>query len=269
MPPEAEPVEAAAPSGGVPSASREPSIQEAAEREALARLVAAERRGGPADAPDEERIQAEAERRVAEAAERAGDEAPGPPGAQEPREAHRDPERSLARQIEETEARIAAAQQRTAAALERAATRLSDAEARANEAESRAAHAEELAKLKSEELERETRLRELLDRIAETEERAADAERRARETVARIADLADRQQSADAQTAGPEPPGVPLNLNEATYEDLRRLRLSVTQAGRLLAYRDRAGGFKSLDELDAIPGFPKPFLTELKPRLTL
>ncbi|TMK72500.1 MAG: helix-hairpin-helix domain-containing protein [Actinobacteria bacterium] len=58
-------------------------------------------------------------------------------------------------------------------------------------------------------------------------------------------------------------------MNEATYEDLRRLRLSVTQTGRVLAYRDRAGGFKSLDELDSIPGFPKEFLTELKRRLTL
>jgi len=243
-------------------------MQEAAEREALARLVAAERRAGPSNAPDEERIQAEADRRVAEAAERAVDEAPEPV-AQEPLETRRGAERSLARKLEETEARLAAAQERTAAALDRAATRLSEAEARASEAESRAAHAEELAKLKNEELEREARLGELLDRISETEERAAEAERRARETVARIADLADRQGSAGGQTGGVEPAGESLNLNEATYEDLRRLRLSVTQAGRLLAYRDRAGGFKSLDELDGIPGFPKPFLTELKLRLTL
>jgi DNA uptake protein ComE-like DNA-binding protein len=261
-------VAAAAPGGGVPSVGREPSIQEAAEREALDRLVAAERRAGPSHAPDEERIQAEAERRIAEAAERIVDEAPAA-AAQEPPDARRDAERTLARQLEETEARLAAAQQRTAAALDRAATRLREAEARASEAESRAAHADKLAKLKNEELEGEARLRELLDRIAETEDRAAEAERRASETVARIAGLADRQQSAGGQTVGPEPPAGPLNLNEATYEDLRRLRLSVTQAGRLLAYRDRAGGFKSLDELDGIPGFPRPFLTELKPRLTL
>jgi DNA uptake protein ComE-like DNA-binding protein len=61
----------------------------------------------------------------------------------------------------------------------------------------------------------------------------------------------------------------PLDLNQATYEDLRRLRLSVTQSGRVLAYRERLGGFKSLDELDSIPGFPRSFLTELKRRLTL
>jgi DNA uptake protein ComE-like DNA-binding protein len=63
--------------------------------------------------------------------------------------------------------------------------------------------------------------------------------------------------------------GAPLNLNEVTYEELRRLRLSVTQTGRVLAYRDRVGGFKSLDQLDDIPGFPKTFLTELKRHLTL
>jgi hypothetical protein len=66
-----------------------------------------------------------------------------------------------------------------------------------------------------------------------------------------------------------QPAGEQLNLNEATYDDLRRLRLSVTQTGRVLAYRDRSGGFASLDELDGIPGFPKSFLTELKRRLTL
>jgi DNA uptake protein ComE-like DNA-binding protein len=37
----------------------------------------------------------------------------------------------------------------------------------------------------------------------------------------------------------------------------------------VLAYRDRVGGFKSLDDLYTIPGFPKGFLTELKRRLTL
>jgi DNA uptake protein ComE-like DNA-binding protein len=65
------------------------------------------------------------------------------------------------------------------------------------------------------------------------------------------------------------PPGGPLNLNTATFDDLRALRLSVTQTGRVLAHRERIGGFKSLDDLDGIPGFPRSFLTELKPHLTL
>ena len=60
-----------------------------------------------------------------------------------------------------------------------------------------------------------------------------------------------------------------LNLNQATYDDLRRLKLSVTQTGRVLDYRETLGGFKSLDELDEIAGFPRDLLTELKRKLTL
>ena len=66
-----------------------------------------------------------------------------------------------------------------------------------------------------------------------------------------------------------EAPAGGLNLNEATYEQLREHNLSVTQTGRVLAYRDRVGGFKSLDELDSIPGFPHSFLEELKRNLTV
>ena len=61
----------------------------------------------------------------------------------------------------------------------------------------------------------------------------------------------------------------PLDLNQATYEQLRERSLSVTQTGRVLAYRDRVGGFSSLDELDSIPGFPHSFLAELKRNLTV
>ena len=74
---------------------------------------------------------------------------------------------------------------------------------------------------------------------------------------------------------GPDPeppapaPGGPLNINDATYEDLRDLGLSVTQTGRVLAHRERVGGFGSLDELDQIPGFPEAFLEDLKSRVSL
>ena len=69
-----------------------------------------------------------------------------------------------------------------------------------------------------------------------------------------------------AATAGEE---GPLNINEASYDQLRKLGLSVTQTGRVLASRDQGGGFKSLDELDSIPGFPRSFLSELKAKVTL
>ena len=37
----------------------------------------------------------------------------------------------------------------------------------------------------------------------------------------------------------------------------------------VLAYRDRVGAFKSLDELDKIAGFPQDVLTDLRRKLTL
>ena len=63
--------------------------------------------------------------------------------------------------------------------------------------------------------------------------------------------------------------GEVLNLNQATYDDLRRLKLSVTQTGRVLDYRETLGGFKSLDQLDDIAGLPRDLLTELKRKLTI
>ena len=53
----------------------------------------------------------------------------------------------------------------------------------------------------------------------------------------------------------------------AIGRDRRELKLSVTQTGRVLSYRERSGGFKSVDELDSIPGFPKDFLMRIKERL--
>ncbi len=62
--------------------------------------------------------------------------------------------------------------------------------------------------------------------------------------------------------------GGPINLNTATFEELREAGLSVTQTGRVLAHRERGGGFTSVDELDDIPGFPRDFLDVVKPKLT-
>ena len=67
----------------------------------------------------------------------------------------------------------------------------------------------------------------------------------------------------------PTPSSDPVNLNSASYDDLRGLGLSVTQTGRVLAFREREGSFKSLDELDSIAGFPRGFLDDLKTKLSL
>ena len=68
----------------------------------------------------------------------------------------------------------------------------------------------------------------------------------------------------------PPPPGPgqgsAINLNTVTFEQLRQQNLSVTQATRLLAHRERLGRFGSVDELDQVPGFPQDVLEDLKSR---
>jgi DNA uptake protein ComE-like DNA-binding protein len=57
-----------------------------------------------------------------------------------------------------------------------------------------------------------------------------------------------------------------LDLNALGFEDLRALRLSITQSNRLLKQREQRGGFRSLDDLDGVPGFPRDVIAELKRR---
>ena len=46
-----------------------------------------------------------------------------------------------------------------------------------------------------------------------------------------------------------------MNLNEISFETLRTMNVSVTEAARVVAYRQRRGGvLRSLEEIDAISG---------------
>ena len=63
--------------------------------------------------------------------------------------------------------------------------------------------------------------------------------------------------------------GDRTNLNNATFEQLRDIGFSVTQATRVITYRERQKGFKSLDDLADVPGMPGRFLREVKGKLTL
>jgi len=60
-----------------------------------------------------------------------------------------------------------------------------------------------------------------------------------------------------------------IDLNSVTFEQLRAENLSVTQATRLLAHRERVGRFGSVDDLDEIAGFPQELLEDLKRRSTV
>jgi competence protein ComEA len=62
---------------------------------------------------------------------------------------------------------------------------------------------------------------------------------------------------------------VAIDLNSVTFEQLRGQNLSVTQATRLLAHRERLGGFRSVDDLDQVAGFPQDLLEDLKRRSTV
>jgi DNA uptake protein ComE-like DNA-binding protein len=178
-------------------------------------------------------------------------------------------------------------------------------EQRAQEAERRAAFAEKLALLKIEESEREQRLSEVISGIERAEERAREAEQRA-EAAERAATSALDPASAhvapeQTSTPSPAPPPVEapigsapvtgpvseapaepdpgpvdaaapagtLNLNTASFEQLREAELSVTQATRILAYRERFGGYRSVSDLEKVPGFPPELVTRLAGRLTV
>jgi hypothetical protein len=60
-----------------------------------------------------------------------------------------------------------------------------------------------------------------------------------------------------------------LNLNQASFAELRSLNLSATQSHRLLAYGKRVGGYESIEQLDDVPGFPKDVRDRLKRQLTV
>jgi hypothetical protein len=58
-----------------------------------------------------------------------------------------------------------------------------------------------------------------------------------------------------------------LDLNKASFAELRSQNLSITQSHRLLAYRERVGRYESIEQLDDVPGFPKDVRERLKRQL--
>ena len=110
--------------------------------------------------------------------------------------------------------------------------------------------------------------------LTEAEKRAADESKRVVEAEAKVARLRERIEamkraaahaaaathpSAEAATAGGR-----LDLNSASFEQLRALGLSVTQAARTIGQREQHGGFGSVDDVDGITGIPKDVKQTLK-----
>jgi competence protein ComEA len=75
--------------------------------------------------------------------------------------------------------------------------------------------------------------------------------------------------AAAVNAPGPVDGAAAIDLNTVTFEQLRGQNLSVTQATRLLAHRERLGGFQSVDDLDQVAGFPGDLLEDLKRRSTV
>ena len=76
------------------------------------------------------------------------------------------------------------------------------------------------------------------------------------------------QQAAVAPPPAPPPAaGGLISLTHGSFEEYRGLGMSVTQANRVIAFRER-GGYSSVDDLGRVPGFSRQFLAELKQKLT-
>lgn len=96
----------------------------------------------------------------------------------------------------------------------------------------------------------------------------AGHEAEAREAKAPEGEASDTP-TPEAAAPTPEAAAGALDLNKATFEELRQIGLSITQTRRVLAHRERSGGYTSIDEIESIPGFPKEFVAKLKTKLTV
>jgi competence protein ComEA len=64
--------------------------------------------------------------------------------------------------------------------------------------------------------------------------------------------------------------GAPLNLNTATSEQLQQLDgVGPATAQKIIAYRQEKGGFRSVGELDRVPGIGPKRLAALRERVTV
>ncbi len=117
-------------------------------------------------------------------------------------------------------------------------------------------------------------------RVADALERAGGARRRADLGAVNLAaELQDGRQvlvpvrppgggAATAAAAGGTAPGVPLDLNTATVEQLDELDgIGPATAQQIVSYREEHGGFGSVEELDQVPGIGETRLAALREKV--
>ena len=115
-------------------------------------------------------------------------------------------------------------------------------------------------------------------RVADAVRRAGGARRRADLGAVNLAaELQDgrqvlvplRARAGGPPVAGAAPaPGVPLDLNTATVEQLDELDgIGPATAQQIVAYREAHGGFGSVEELDQVPGIGETRLAALREKV--
>jgi competence protein ComEA len=116
-------------------------------------------------------------------------------------------------------------------------------------------------------------------RVADALERAGGARRRADLGAVNLAaELQDGRQvlvpvrppggGAATAAAGGTAPGVPLDLNTATVEQLDELDgIGPATAQQIVSYREEHGGFGSVEELDQVPGIGETRLAALREKV--
>lgn len=73
----------------------------------------------------------------------------------------------------------------------------------------------------------------------------------------------------ESRSPAPAPAG-PLDLNRASAEDIEKLPgIGPAVAKRIVAYRDSAGRFSKLEDLDAVKGIGPKLLDKLRPLLVV
>jgi DNA uptake protein ComE-like DNA-binding protein len=73
----------------------------------------------------------------------------------------------------------------------------------------------------------------------------------------------DPKTEPEPEPRAPAPEGM-VSLSEASFDELRDLGMSVTQAKRVIRYREENDGYRDVSELERISGFPKMFLEHMK-----
>ncbi|MGZ5325274.1 MAG: helix-hairpin-helix domain-containing protein [Solirubrobacterales bacterium] len=191
----------------------------------------------------------------------------------------------LRQRLEEIEVRVVQAEERAGSAEDRARfaeQRAEQAARREEQLRAELAAAHEAAERRVEVHNHRTQAP-----VSAAEEEMSDFPDLAREVEERVRAIEDRVASSNRAIQELAAPGAPpavepdpdpdpdegaggmLDINRISFEQLRDLGLTVTQAARLLASRDARGRFRSLDELNELWGFSRDLIENLMRRLNV